>query len=486
MISLLGLGLSLTFTLQAVESRPVARPNVLFLVIDDLRPAIGAYGDTLAVTPNLDRLAVRGLVFERAYCNQALCAPSRASVMTGRRPEAFPRISEGDGTAHYRDELPDVVTLPQLFKQHGYHTESIGKVNHVYPPILDPVSWSMPERLANIVKRDEYLRPSNRVGGFIEPMRKGEATESIDTPDNAYVDGQAADVAIEALGRLRDRPFFLAVGTKRPHLPWSAPERYWQLHDRAAMGLSAAVSRAFEPEQLTGLPWRYEWRPESGEMRAYMDIRPLTAIDTEKTAQLRQGYYAAASYADAQIGRIIDELDRQGLADRTIIVLWADHGYHVGENGQWGKKTNTELDLRVPLMVIAPGLTTPGQRTRAMVELVDLYPTLAELAGLPRDAALEGTSFVPVLREPDLTWKPAVFSRYVRGGVDGRALRTARHRYVEWTNISDGRVMDRELYDVSADPLERHNLMETQPALAVRLAAQLRVGWIAAQPLGSN
>ena len=210
-----------------------ARPNVLFLVVDDLRPALGVYGDPLARTPHLDALASRGMVFERAYCQQALCAPSRASVLTGRRPEAFAKISAGVQAAHYREVLPDVVTLPQLFRNSGYHTESIGKVNHVYPPILDAISWSVPERLADIVKRDEYLSPANRVGGFIDPMVKGEATESIDAPDSAYVDGQAADAAIEALRRLKDQPFFLAVGTKRPHLPWTAPSRYWQMHRRA-------------------------------------------------------------------------------------------------------------------------------------------------------------------------------------------------------------------------------------------------------------
>ncbi|MCF3649785.1 sulfatase [Synoicihabitans lomoniglobus] len=459
-----------------------ARPNVLFLVVDDLRPAIGAYGDARAVTPNLDRLAARGLLFERAYCQQALCAPSRASVITGRRPAAFPRISGGEGGAHYREELPDVVTLPQLFKQHGYHTESIGKVNHVYPPILDPVSWSVPERLADIVKRDEYLLPGNRIGGFIQPMRKGEATESVEAPDKAYVDGQAADAAIEALTRLRDQPFFLAVGTKRPHLPWSAPTRYWNLHEREKFGLSPEVAQPWAAAALVARPWRYEWRPDSGEMRGYTDIRTRSDIDAEKTRQLRHGYYAAASYVDAQIGRIVDAVTELGLADHTIIVLWADHGYHLGENGQWGKKTNTELDARVPLMIVAPGLTRPGTRTRALVELVDLYPTLAELAGLPRETALEGTSFAPLLDHPDRAWKSAVFGRYVRAGAVGQAIRTERYRYVEWTRSNDGTVIDRELYDVPADPWERRNLADLEPDLTTALARQLHAGWTAARP----
>jgi iduronate 2-sulfatase len=456
-----------------------SRPNVLFLAIDDLRPALGAYGDPLARTPHLDRLAQRGLLFERAYCQHALCAPSRASVMTGRRPETFPRLSAGAQEAHYREVLPDVMTLPQLFKQQGYHTESIGKVNHVYPPILDPVSWSVPERLADIVKRDEYLRPENRVGGFIEPMVKGEATESIAAPDSAYVDGQAADAAIEALQRLQHRPFFLAVGTKRPHLPWTAPERYWKMHSR---GTFALADDSPSREEVQRFPWRYEWGSTTGELRGYSDIPAKGDVTPEKRTELRHGYYAAVSYVDAQIGRIIAELDRLNLAGRTIIVLWSDHGFHLGENRQWGKKTNTELDLRVPLVVIAPGRTKPGSRTRAMVELVDLYPTLAELAGLPRVAGLEGTSFVPVLDDPERPWKDAVFSQYVRSGVAGRAIRTESHRYVEWTRLSSGEQVDVEFYRVESDPLERENLAARDPAGVARHAGRLRQGWQAARP----
>ena len=459
-----------------------ARPNVLFLVVDDLRPALGVYGDPLARTPHLDALASRGMVFERAYCQQALCAPSRASVLTGRRPEAFAKISAGVQAAHYREVLPDVVTLPQLFSNSGYHTESIGKVNHVYPPILDAISWSVPERLADIVKRDEYLSPANRVGGFIDPMVKGEATESIDAPDSAYVDGQAADAAIEALRRLKDQPFFLAVGTKRPHLPWTAPSRYWQMHRRADFELPPEVARPIDRKELDEHPWRYEWRPKTGELRGYIDIPSVETVSAAKAAELRHGYYASVSYVDAQIGRIIDELDRLGLAETTIIVLWSDHGFHLGENGQWGKKSNTELDLRVPLLVVMPGVTKAGSRTGAMVELVDLLPTLADLAGLPSHPDLEGVSFTPVLRDPKRPWKPSVFSHYVRGAVTGRALRSEAHRYIEWSNTASGEVVDRELYFLSADPLQRRNLADREPDLVKEYALQLRAGWRGAKP----
>jgi iduronate 2-sulfatase len=470
------------FVRAAEASAPAPRPNVLFLTIDDLRPALGVYGDPLARTPHLDRLAQRGLRFERAYCQHALCAPSRASVLTGRRPETFARLSAGAQDAHYREVLPDVVTLPQLFKLHGYHTESIGKVNHVYPPILDPVSWSVPERLADIVKRDEYLRPENRVGGFINPMVKGAATERIEAPDSAYVDGQAADAAIEALRRLRDRPFFLAVGTKRPHLPFSAPEMYWRQHDRTGFALAPEAAQPFNTEDLQRFPWRFEWTPGAGELRGYGDIDRRADVTPDQVLRLRHGYYASVSYVDAQIGRIVEELDRLDLSRRTVIVVWSDHGFHLGENGQWGKKTNTELDLRVPLLVVAPGVTIPGSRTPALVELVDLYPTLADLAGLPATAELEGTSFVPVLRDPARRWKDAVFSQYIRAGVRGRAVRTAGHRYVEWVRVATGERVDVEFYDLATDPLERRNRATADPAGVAAHAALLERGWRAAVP----
>jgi iduronate 2-sulfatase len=471
---------------RAGEGSAAPRPNVLFIAIDDLRPALGAYGDPLAKTPHLDRLAARGMTFDRAYCQHALCAPSRASVITGLRPERFPQVSAGVQAAHYRDAVPDVVTLPQHFKDHGYHAESIGKVNHVYPPILDPVSWSVPERLADIVKRDEYLAPENRVGGFLDPMVKGRAVEAVAAPDNAYVDGQAADAAIEALGRLKDRPFFLAVGTKRPHLPWAAPRRYWEMHRREDFVVPSENARPFSDEWLRQYPWRYEFRPGAGELRGYVDIAPTTVVEPGKAAELRHGYYAAVSYVDAQIGRILDALDKYDLSRRTVVVVWSDHGFHLGENGQWGKKSNTELDLRVPLIVSFPGRATPGARTSALVELVDLAPTLAELAGLPVRAEWEGSSFVPLLAQPDLPWKRAVFSQYVRGGVVGRAVRTAGHRYIEWRREPTGEVVDRELYDLERDHLQRNNLAASHAGLCNELAGVLQAGWRESRPARST
>lgn len=325
----LAVGLFLAVVLTAAAP---PRPNVLFLVVDDLRPALGCYGDPLALTPHLDRLARRGVLFERAYAQQALCAPSRASVLTGRRPATFPRIAAGEEAVHYRATLPEVVTLPQMFREQGWHTVSIGKVNHVYPPIFDPPSWSEPERVFDIPKRDEYLSPANRTRGFIDAMAKGSATECLDVPDNAYQDGQAADFAIESLRRLRERPFFLALGFKRPHLPWTAPRRYWLLHQREEFALPADYR---EPRDF---PWRFEWWPGAGEMRNYTDIPREADVAPDQTAELRHAYYASVSFIDAQVGRVLAELDRLQLAEKTIIVFWSDQGYRLGENAQWGKR----------------------------------------------------------------------------------------------------------------------------------------------------
>jgi iduronate 2-sulfatase len=441
--------------------------NVLFLVVDDFRPALGCYGDPLAHTPKIDRLAARGLIFERAYAQEALCGPSRASVLTGRRPGTFPAIAAGHMEVHYRATLPNVVTLPQMFKEQGWHTESIGKVNHTYPPIYDPPSWSEPEHIFDIPKRDEYLSPENRTRGFIDPMSKGTATESLDVPDDAYQDGQAAQLAIESLARLKDQPFFLALGFKRPHLPWTAPKKYWQLFDQKKFALHD------DYRENHAFPWRFEWWPGSGEMRNYTDVPRDTDISPDKTAELRQGYYASVAFIDAQVGRVIAELDRLKLTDNTIIVLWGDQGYHLGENGQWGKKTNTELDLRVPLIVIAPGHTHPATRTSALVELLDLFPTLAQLAQAAPPPGLEGTSLIPLLAEPRTQGREAVFSEYTRGPITGRSVRNARYRFNEWSNVKSGQIVDRELYDITTDPLQRRNLA-TDPAhaeLARSLAA---------------
>ena len=442
--------------LEPCRSQPGDKWNVLFMVADDLRPALGCYGDSVAQTPNIDMLASMGTLFERAYCQQALCAPSRASVMTGRRPDALRITSE---RVHFRTVLPGVVTLPQYYKEEGYHTQAFGKVYHALPAQPDPISWSLPEQLLDIPKRDEYLLPANRTRGFINPMEKGTATESIEAPDNAYQDGQVAQAAIETLREIKDRPFFLAVGFKRPHLPFTAPKKYWEMYSRAGVPVPDDMSPHACSQEEHML--RYDWQETSGEMRNYTDIPSRGPVPIEKARELIHGYYACVSYIDAQVGRVLRELQDLQLMEKTIIVFWSDHGFHLGEKGLWGKKDNTEMATRVPLIVRVPG-QRGGARTSALVELVDIYPTLVEACNLPMQEGLEGKSLAPLLDNPQLPSKSAVFSQFPRKNhsVMGYSVRTDRFRYNEYRRKDNNQLEDRELYLIAEDPYETNNLAE--------------------------
>lgn len=459
------------------SSQNAGRPNVLFIAVDDLRPRLGCYGDPLAITPNIDRLAARGVLFNRAYCQQAVCAPSRASVMTGRRPDA---TKVWNLSTHFRKALPDVVTLPQYFKQQGYHTRCVGKIYHDPASAQDPVSWSAPETLAVTGKAGpKYVLDSNlhRKGGW-----KAAATERADVPDSAYVDGIVGNAAVRILREISDRPFFLAVGFRRPHLPFSAPERYWAMYDEMKMPLPE------NPQAPAGVP-AVAMHP-STELRGYTDIPDAGPLDEATICRLIQGYYAGTSFIDAQIGRLLDELEELGLTSNTIIVLWTDHGYHLGEHDLWCKTTNFELDTRVPLIISVPG-NPGGLETDALAELVDLYPTLADLAGLEVPDGLEGVSLAPVLEETDRPWKKAAFSQFPRPWfykgepqTMGYSVRTDRYRYTEWQDFKTGEVQARELYDHRTDPLETRNLAAggKHSALIKRLSAVLAEGWQGALP----
>ncbi len=459
--------------------------NVLFIVVDDLRVSLGCYGDPVAVTPNIDRLAREGIVFNRAYCQEGICNPSRASLLTGRRPDT---IRVWDLSAHFRDALPEVVTLPQYFKQNGYRTRSIGKVLHgTGRPAKDPPSWSDPPEFDVLENRgkDFYALESNRT-----PKRgfKHAAAECADVSDDAYVDGRVCKAAKEALQELKDdgRPFFLAVGFRKPHLPFSAPKKYWDLFDRNAL------SRPHPPRPPEGVPdlALHQWP----ELRGYTDIPGDGPLKPAKIAELRHGYYAAASYMDAQVGKLLDQLESLGLKGNTLVVLWGDHGYHVGEQNLWGKMTNFEICTRSPLILSAPGRAPAGASTDALVEFVDLYPTLVELCGLKMPAGLEGASLAPLLANPKRQWKKAAFSQFprpvasnLRGGkpdIMGYSIRTNRYRYTEWREMTGGEVRARELYDHDKDPLETRNLARL-PEFAQtleELGRILREGWKTAVP----
>ena len=407
--------------------------NILFFCVDDLRPNLGCYGDTIAVTPNLDKLAQKGVVFNNAYCQQSICNPSRATLMTGKRPESH---GVWDLKKHFRETLPEVTTLPQLFKQNGYYTQAIGKVNHNQPPIIDPPSWCVPEILLEISKRDEYLHPENRVGGFIRPRQKMASVEMVNAPDSAYADGQVVDAGIQKLRELKDRPFFLALGFKRPHLPFTAPKKYWDLYNRGDISLPVNVT---PPKGAPNISLH-----DSKELRGYKDIPDEGPISDEKVRELRHGYYACTSFIDAQVGRILNELETLNLHKNTIIVFWVDHGFHLGEHGLWAKRTGYELDVRIPLIISVPGQQTAGSKSNALVELVDLYPTLADLCNLPVNQHLEGTSMKPLIQNPNRSWKKAAFSQAYQPyaeiytneepAIKSMSIRTVDYRYIEWFN----------------------------------------------------
>ncbi len=445
------------------------QPNVLFIVADDFRAELASYGSP-AHTPNLDRLAKRSLQFDNAYAQQAVCNPSRSSFLTGRRPDTL-RI--WNNSVHFRELNPDVTTLPLWFKEHGYDTRCVGKIFHNWHTKVhgDPRSWSAPEFLhyANHGDDDAQVKgelPPNlatTVTGFGYP--KNGICECRDVPDEAYYDGRVAAEAVRVLGEVKAKPFFLAVGFWKPHAPFNAPKRYWDLYDRAKL----PPLDAHRPEGAPDIAFH-----NSSEVLGPPDKR--ATLTPEAAAEMRHGYFANISYMDAQLGKVLDALDASGVAGNTIVTFVADHGYHIGEHTLWGKTSNFELDARVPFFLGAPGMKSAGQRTASPTELLDLFPTLTELCHLPRPGGLEGTSLAPLLADPSLRLKPAAFTQHPRpayydrepGGqpsVMGCSVRTARVRYTEWRDWKTGEPVARELYDATSDPNELRNAVDS-PALA--------------------
>ncbi|AWI08355.1 sulfatase [Ereboglobus luteus] len=438
--------------------QPVARPNVLFIVCDDLRLNLGCYGDSSAITPNIDRLATQGTLFARAYTQQAVCNPSRQSVLTGRRPDS---LRVWDLRADFRKTTPDAVPMPEHFKLNGYYTHSIGKIYH--DGKRDPQSWSDVEQQLRAPKRDDYHLEENR-----KPHKGGKAaaTEFVDAPDEEYADGKTARDAVASLKQLAGRepgalPFFLAVGFRKPHAPFTAPKRYWDLYDPKKI---PPLEQAAPPMGAPTLALH-----NSVELRGYSDMPKVDAFTPEQIARLRHGYYAATSFTDAQIGRVLDALKQTGLDKNTIIVLWSDHGYHLGEHGLWCKTTCYEADTRVPFIIATPDGRPRGVRTDALVELLDIYPTLIELCNLPSRDKLEGRSLVSNLGNPNAKGLDGACSQFPRPwqyrkdgvpSVMGYAVRSATHRYVEWRKFGTLEVVERELYAYKGDQLfETENIV---------------------------
>lgn len=455
-----------------------AHPNVLLICVDDLKPALGCYGDKLAKTPNIDRLAARGIRFELAFCNQSVCAPSRNNLMLGSRSTSLGIYSLD---RNFRTAAPDAVTLTQHFMRQGWRAEAVGKVLHTgHGNHDDAASWSVPTQLEKVI---EYLDPKNSAGGQltreeafftnqklgqINSLPRGSAWENAEHEDIDYADGRIAAEGIRRLQAAAERkgtPFFLALGFVKPHLPFTAPKKYWDLFDPQALVLAANQR---DPAGAPGFAGK-----RGGEIVNYdpLSVENLKNEATQRT--LLHGYYACASFVDAQIGKVLAELDRLKLAESTIIVLWGDHGWHLGDHGYWTKHTNYEQANRIPLLIVAPGVTKAGSVTQQLAETVDVYPTLAELAGLPAPSGpqpIDGLSLVPVLKDPTRSIRDHAYHCFPRGERMGRAIRTQRYRLVEWKRPgASADTAELELYDYQDDPTEKQNLAAQRPDVVAGL-----------------
>lgn len=463
------------------------KPNILLILVDDLKPALGCYGDTHAITPNIDKLAQRGMRFNLAYCNQAVCAPSRFTLMLGSHSTSTGLYGLG---SHLRKRLPDAVTLPQHFAKHGaYRTESLGKVFHIgHGNNGDPQSFSVPHFHDKVI---EYLDPESTDGGKltreeayftnqklgqIGSLPRGAAYESPDVKDDQYADGRVANETIKRLQSARQRrtdngtPFFIVAGFARPHLPFSAPRKYWDLYNPSKLPMPQHENLPEDAPRVAG--------KRGGEISNYKPVpqRHAGPYSEELKRNLIHGYYASTSYVDAQIGKVLSELERLELSNNTIVVLWGDHGFHLGDLGIWTKHTNYEQANRIPIIIAAPGVTQPGTSTNQPAESVDIFPTLTELAGLPAPKGpqpIDGVSLVPVLKNPDARVRNHAFHAYPKNKL-GRAIRTERYRMVEWKRLDETADQpEYELYDYKTDPLETKNLADSKPEILNKLKAIL-------------
>ena len=499
------------------------KPNILYIAVDDLKPIIGAYGNKMIKTPNIDRLAKRGTVFLNNYCQQAICGPTRASIITGMRPDM---TKIWDLKAKIRDVSPDIVTLPQYLITQGYSTQGIGKV---FDPRNvdeqnDKSSWSVPyhktdkkyyvpemgEPAAGRYQLKETKAMIEKVisESLAKGMTKAEAnaeanlkvrptSENIEVPDNAYNDGANILQSKDILKKLakKGQPFFFAVGIAKPHLPFVAPKKYWDLYKTSEMPLAP-----FQEQSTNPISVAYH---NAGEIRAYTDMPADLAktkqkdfgytISTAKQQELVHAYYAAISYTDALVGDLLNTLDSLGLSKNTIIVLWGDHGWHLGDHNLWCKHSNFEEATKAPLIISAPGFAPNS--TKSLSEHVDVFPTLCDLAGLPIPSQLQGKSLKPVMKDPTTSVKKYATSQYPRSGVDeesgrtgfveantmGYSIRDGQYRFTIWMKngfrttkkYAEKDEIGMELYDYKADPLETKNVVGEKKYQSI--AAKMRV-----------
>jgi iduronate 2-sulfatase len=424
--------------------------NVLLIIIDDLRPNLGCYGDPIAITPNINRLAASGTRFSAAYCQYPVCNPSRISFLTGMRPDTTGAYRNSD---IFHRRFTDTLTLNRYVQQFGYEAIGLGKIYHASTggkgawtqPYLNS-KWLDYASAENQRRVRERRRTSLRDAGL--PYAEHE-----DVADNMYCDGAMADSAIERMEQLAQggNPFLMIVGFRHPHLPWNAPKRYWDLYNGKDIQPAA---NDFFPK---GAP-APALKPEGGELFGYAGLAPTPETLTEQEKRkLIRSYYACVSYADAQAGRLLDALESNQLEDNTLVILWGDHGYHLGENHVWAKEVNWERNHHAPLIIRAPGHGKPGQHTTALTEYVDIFPTVCTALGLPVPSQCEGQSLLPLLDNPATPWDTIAFNQYLRGNIMGRSIRTKRYRFTLWEN-ENGALEGVELYDYQTDPQGNTNL----------------------------
>jgi len=496
---------------QAFETKK--KHNILFISIDDLRTTLGVYNDTIVVSPNIDQLASEGITFLEAFCQSAVCAPSRASLMTGLRPDSTRVWHLGD---KFRKINPDAVTMPQYFSKHGYHTVNLGKIFHNYMP--DSISWDEPDlRPARYLKNEWlkrdgetfYISPDVNASQKIKrdsllklrPVRyadgwnTGPAWEAADVHDSMYYDGAQNKLVEKTLTRLAhsDKPFYMGLGYFRPHLPFTVPKRYWDLYDKNAIPLSNNPDIPKNAPRQT-MNSMYELRHYDG----FGHISHPTGSyrmseDTIRT--LRQGYYASVSYVDALIGDLINHMKKLNIYENTIIIVFGDHGYKLGDHNSWGKMTNYNIDLKVPLIIRYPNQANKGAQTKGITELVDIFPTLCDIADIEIPDYMQGTSLLPLIKNPKQQWKTAAFSQFHRRpkvSADGKrymgySINTDQYHYIEWYSWNHkkgikGELKNTELFDRIKDPFESENIAYHNDIIKVKeeLATQLAAGWQAA------
>ncbi|HEX7899577.1 MAG TPA: sulfatase [Planctomycetota bacterium] len=440
---------------------PAAAPrlNVLFIAADDLNNDLGCYGHPLVKSPNLDRLAKMGTRFDRAYCQFPLCSPSRSSIMTGLRPD---QTKVFDLSYHFRKGLPDVVTLSQLFKNAGAPAVRVGKIYHYGNPgdigtsgLDDKESWT---EVHNPSGRDKAIE--KQILNHTPKRGLGSAMcwlEDVEGKDEEHTDGKVATETIRLLEKHKGGPFFIAAGFYKPHTPYVAPKKYFDLYPPASIQVPEAGEKPLAPAAASTGPW------------------PNFGVTEQEARDCKRAYYATISFMDAQVGRVMEALDRLKLWENTVVVFWSDHGYLLGEHGLWMKQSLFEESARVPLLIVAPGAKGKGKACGRTVELVDVYPTLADLAGLAAPKDLAGASLRPLLNDPAAPWERPAFTQVQRGGFPGYSVRTERWRYAEWDDGAKGV----ELYDHASDPREARNLAAdpAHAAVVAELKALVKRNW---------